>query len=105
MTFPEKVRAFLGGPLPHAGSPQMRAWTKQAEALGPAAAPVMLEVLREGTPDEQSAALFALRYVGYEAWAEGYGGATAYRYRELGVPDWQVIHPRHPPQDQAPGGL
>jgi hypothetical protein len=105
MTTPEEVRGFVAEPVPPAGTPAMTAWMKKAAALGPEAAPYLLEALREGDENAQNAALFALRYVGYEAWAEGYGGTRAYRYRPHGVPDWGVVHPHRPPPDRAPGGL
>lgn len=105
MPTPDDVRAFVADPLPPAGTAAMSAWLKKAAALGPEAEPVLLRVLEEGDAGEQDAALFALRQIGFEAWAEGYGGTRAYRYRKIGVPQWGVVHPHRPPLDHAPGGL
>lgn len=103
MSTPDAVRAFAAVPLPPGGTAGWKAWTQRAAALGAEAAPTLLEILRHGTETEQDVALIALRYVGYEAWADGYERSTTYRYRKIGSMDWTVVVPLHPPEPLDPG--
>ena len=52
----------------------------------------MLDALSEGVFMEQYGAVLALRSIGAEAWAEGYGEDLVYRVR-LRDSEWQTVKP------------
>jgi hypothetical protein len=93
----DDVRHFLSRPLPPQDTDAWRDWKAAADSLGPQAGPALLEVLRRGTPDEQYAAVLALRLVGYEAWADGFGRQRSYRVRKIGTVEWTSVVPVYPP--------
>ena len=96
------VRVFVSRPLPPPDTDAWRDWKTAAGALGPQAAPILLDVLRRGTPDEQYASVLALRLVGYEAWADGFGRRRSYRVRPIGSTEWTSIVPVYPPPSLTP---
>ena len=99
----QAIRTFLSMPVPAADSPEWADWKMMGSSLGPAAAPTLLEAVRSGAPNEQYAAIVALRLVGYEAWADGFGRERTYRVRKIGTTDWEKIVPQRPPEGLAPG--
>lgn len=89
-----KVVAWLGEHLvPPSGTPDMDEWRAGAQALGPEAIDVLIDLLREAEPNLQYGALLALRQLGVEAWGHDYEPNL---YYEVTVPgrEPQRIVPR-----------
>ena len=92
------LRTFLSMPVPAADSSDWADWKTAGSAFGPAAAPTLLDVVRSGSANEQYAAIVALRLIGYEAWADGFGRERFYRVRKSGTRKWEKIVPLRPPE-------
>ena len=101
-TSAQEVREFLSKLVPTQDSADWATWKLAGSALGPDAAPFLLEFLRGGQPEEQYAAIVTLRLIGYEAWADGFGRDRIYRVRKIGATDWEKIVPSRPPEGLAP---
>ncbi|HEX7896592.1 MAG TPA: hypothetical protein VF950_02450 [Planctomycetota bacterium] len=97
------LRTFLSMPVPSADSSDWAHWKQAGSAFGPEAAPTLLEAVRSGSANEQYAAIVALRLIGYEAWADGFGRERTYRVRKIGAKKWQRIVPLRPPEGLTPG--
>ena len=65
-------------PVPPARTPQFEEWLSAARALGPGAVAELVQVLATEGESAQEAALLALRSLGLEAWAHGYGETFHY---------------------------
>ena len=97
------LRTFLSMPVPAADSSGWADWKMAGSSFGPAAAPALLEAVRSGSANEQYAAIVALRLIGYEAWADGFGRDRIYRVRKIGAKKWEKIVPLRPPEGLSPG--
>ena len=79
------VRAWLEShPLPSGRSPEWDAWREAASKLGKDAVPALVEALADVPVEMQHVALIALRHLGIEAWAHGYGPELHY---EVSLPE------------------
>ena len=96
------LRTFLSMPVPAADSSGWVDWKQAGSSFGPEAAPTLLDVLRNGSANEQYAAIVALRLIGYEAWADGFGRERTYRARKIGAKKWEKIVPIRPPEGFTP---
>lgn len=95
----QKVWDFISVDIPPGGTPQFKQWQERVKALGDGAAAVLLEALETGRENQQCVAVVALRYFGYESYAEGYGSKTIYKIRRPGSAETQIIVPLHLPRD------
>ncbi len=96
---PQKVWDFVSVDIPPGGTPMFKQWQVQVKALGDGAANVLLEALETGRENQQCVAVVALRYFGWESYAEGYGSKTVYKVRRPGATQEQTIIPLHLPRD------
>jgi hypothetical protein len=96
---PQKVWDFVSVDIPPGGTPMFKQWQEQVRTLGDRAPDVLLDALENGRENQQLVAVIALRYFGYESYAEGYGSKTVYKVRLPGAADLQTIIPLHLPRD------
>jgi hypothetical protein len=98
----DEVHDFLSEPVPPSGTPEWRTWKESARLLGNNGSSVALQLLHFGSEPEQYASLLALRELGFEAIAEGYGPALIYKVRKLPDEEWETIVPESPPDEASP---
>lgn len=65
-------------PVPGGPSPESRAWRDRVNDLGVAAVPTLIYALEFAPVDVQYTAQMALRELGWNAWAHGYGADLYY---------------------------
>jgi hypothetical protein len=75
---------LVANPVPAGPSPAWTRWRARAEVLGKDAIPVLLHALEFAPPDVQDTAQQALRTIGVEVWAHGYGRDLRYRISRPG---------------------
>jgi DNA-binding transcriptional MerR regulator len=78
------VRWLETHPVPVAPSPAAHRWRAAARKLGMEAVPVLLRTLQTGAEAQRYSALMALRELGFDASAEGFGEELSYRVRPPG---------------------
>jgi hypothetical protein len=72
-------------------------YQEEAKRLGSEASSVLIDVL-QGVDDSLSQnAIAALRCIGWEAWAHGFGTQRFYQLRSSAAADWVVVHPASRP--------
>lgn len=98
----DEVLEFLSESVPPSGTPAWADWKATARTLGKNGPPAAFQLLQFGSEIEQSSALIALREMGFEAFAEGYGPLLTYKVRKLGEVDWETIVPSSPPDEASP---
>ncbi len=74
-------------------------WNVRCKSLPAVAPKIFVEALLNSPFKVHYAAILGLRNHGYEAWAQGAGRATTYRIRKGSDTGWQIITPKHPPED------
>ena len=95
----QKVWDFISVGIPPGGTPRFKQWQEECRNLGQGAADVLMEALETGEENQQCVAVVALRYFGYESYAEGFGSKTVYKVRRPGATEVQTITPLHLPRD------
>jgi hypothetical protein len=92
----EAVWRFTGEVVP-GGQVWFDEWRDRCRGLGSEAPVVLREILRDGNPSEQEAAMLCLRAQGFETFGTGEGGAiTDWKLRAPESDEFETIRPVTP---------
>jgi hypothetical protein len=80
----ELVAELVARAVPPFPSDEAAEWITDVRALELVAREYLLQALQTGESNEQYAALMALRVLGDDAWADGYGAEITYYVRHKG---------------------
>jgi hypothetical protein len=95
-----RIWESLAAGVPPGGTPHFRKWQQDVKSLGDEAPRVFIQALNEGDEAEQYTAILGLRSFGYDAYGDGYGPSTIFKYKAPGSSEWTIVFPHFPPDDE-----
>lgn len=87
------ARFFAEHPAPPSRTIEWDTWLESVRDVADSATEELVELLHRGSDVQQYGSVVALRHLGHEVWATGYGTGLKYALKLAGSPEVITIEP------------